>query len=237
MMSAAQQEAGLRTSGMTISSEDTRSRLIDDVSGFAALGWVITEIAYELLLGPHVRLLRTIAVGSGVGALVGLLVSTLQWSAFRHYVKNAGRWIVFTTAGYTLAGLLGSFLLYFAIDQTEFFRSTLGVQGALSSGITGLVVAAMQWPVLKDWVGPGIQWRSWMIPVTLGTALAVPIAWLAGVIVLALLGWLIGDGAWPVVIAGSYLAAAIAGSQAYGRFLDRAFNRVLPGAAPTEEAT
>jgi hypothetical protein len=229
MMNAARQGTALQSAGtMTLRSEASRIRIITACSAYGALGWVIAEIAYELLLGPHIRLLRTLAIGSGVGAAVGLLTSTLQWSVLRHYVGSAGRWVVATTVGYTLGGLLAGFLLYQAIELTDLFRSTLGVQGIISSGISGLAASTMQWPVLRGWIGPGLSWRSWIVPVTVGSALAAPVAWLAGVVVLALLALTIGDGAWPVVIAGSYLAAGLAGSVVYSRFLALGFRRVLP---------
>jgi len=229
MVKAAQQGAGLQTSGiMTLRSEASRIRIITACSAYGTIGWLIAEIAYELLLGPHIRLLRTLAIGSGVGAVTGLLTSTLQWSVLRHYVGTAGRWVVATTVGYTLGGLLASFLLYQAIELTDLFRSTLGVQGIVSSGIAGLAASIMQWPVLRSWIGQDLGWRRWIVPVTVGSALAAPVAWLAGVVVLALLALTIGEGAWPVVIAGSYLAAGIAGSVVYRRFLALGFRRVLP---------
>jgi hypothetical protein len=232
MMTTAQQSLGAQPARITIPSEADRKRIIARCSAYGALGWVITELAYELMLGPHIRLLRSVAVGSVVGALVGLLVASLQWSVLRHYVRGASLWVAATTAGYTLGGFLGGFLIYLAVAQTDIFRSTLALQGILSSGITGLVVGAIQWPMLKEWVGPALRWQSWIVPVTVGSALAAPVAGLAGGAVLALLAVTIGEGPWPLIVVGSYLTAAIAGSIVYRRFLASGFRRVLPAPEP-----
>jgi hypothetical protein len=213
---------------MTIPTESDRRKIIFRCSLWGAIGWVITELAYELLFGPHIRLLRTLAVGTLVGLLAGLFVSTTQWLVLRHYVRAAGWWIVATTAGYTLAGGVSGFLLYQAIASTDVFRTTLALQGILSSAATGLVVGVTQWLVLSDWVDPDLGWRSWIVPVTVGTALAAPVSALVGAGVLALLTWLVGVGSWTLIVIAAYLSAGIVGGTIYGRFLALGFRRTLP---------
>ena len=74
MTSTAQQATSWRAADeITIPAESSRIRIITQCSAYGAIGWVIAEIAYELILGPHIRLLRSVAVGSGIGAVVGLL--------------------------------------------------------------------------------------------------------------------------------------------------------------------
>ncbi|MFL5731790.1 MAG: hypothetical protein ACJ78Q_01205 [Chloroflexia bacterium] len=235
MISAAQQAAVPRsqTNYMVIPSDASRARIIARCTGYAALGWVIAEICYELLLGPHIRLLRSVALASGIGAVVGLLTSTLQWRVLRHYVQNAGWWVAATTFGHMFAGIFSGFLLYQAIQSVDLFRSTIPLQGVVCSGITGLVAGALQWLVLRNWVEPTVRREGWMRPVTIGSALSAPVAWLAGTVALTLLALLVGDGPWPLVVAGTYLTAGIAGSLVYRRFLHRAFHQVLPFPNPT----
>jgi MFS family permease len=213
---------------ITIPSEAHRRKLISRCALWGALGWVLTEILYEILFGPHIRLLRALAVGALIGVLVGLITSTMQWLALRRYVRAAGWWIVATTLGYTLAGTISSFLLWQAISNTEVFRTTLPLQGVISSAITGIVVSVAQWFVLADWTDPDLGWRSWIVPITVGTGLAAPAAWLAGAITLLLLTWLLGPGSWALIVVGAYLAAGVVGGNIFGRFIALGFRRTLP---------
>jgi hypothetical protein len=216
------------TTAMTIPTEHERERIATLCSVFGALGLVVAEILYEVLLGPHIRLVRTLSVGSMIGVVAGLLTATLQWLVLRRYVPGAGAWIVATTAGYTLAATMSSFLLYQAILETEQFTSVLPLQGVVSSGLSGLVLSVVQWVVLRRWVHPALGWRSWMVPLTLGNALAPPIAWLAGLGTGSLMTQLLGLGSWPVIALTGIIAAALAGAIVYGRFLAWGFHRVLP---------
>ena len=232
-MSTIQEAGGARASDIRIPTDNQRKKLIFRLSLYGAIGWVLTELMYELMLGPHIRLLRALAVGSLVGVLVGLLISTLQWLSLRHYVRAAGWWIVATTAGYTLGGVISSFTLYQAIANIEVFKTTLSLQGVLSSAVTGIVIGVTQWFVLGDWTDPELGWRSWIVPIALGTGLAAPVAWLAGGAVIGLLYWLLGAGPWPVIIVGGYLASGIAGGTVIGRFMAWGFRRTLPNALDT----
>lgn len=213
---------------MNIPAEADRRRIISLCSAAAVGGWIVAEVLNELLLGPHIRFLRTLSMGSGIGVYVGLLTSTLQWLVLRKYVPNAGLWILASTTGYTLAAMFGSALLYQAIQNTEQYTSILPLQGVASSGVSGLVLSVVQWFVLRRWVDPKLGWRNWMLPLTLGNALAPPVAWLAGSGVLGLLGRTFGLGAWPVILGVGYLAAGVAGGIVYGRFFGWGLRRVLP---------
>jgi hypothetical protein len=235
-MRSTDEEMNMEVTRMVLRTDADRQRIIRLCSLIGAIGWIVSEIAYELLLGPHVQLLRSLMIGSGVGALIGFLSSTTQWLVLNRYVRNAGWWIAATTAGYTLGGVLSSFFLYLAIQNTDLFRSTIPLQGILAGAFTGFTLGVVQWLVIGDWVDPDVSWRNWIVPVTVGTALAAPIAWLAGAIAILVLTWNIGQGAWPIVIIGGYLAAAFAGGIVYRRFLAQAFRRTLPLPQPARAA-
>jgi hypothetical protein len=206
---------------------DMRKRLIAACSISAALGWVLFELAIELMLGPHVSIGRSVTIGSAAGALVGLLMGGLQWHALRLYTRSAGLWIPVTTVGCTLAGLVGSIALYYAVQGAGYYPSVVAIEGLLPSAIIGAIVALFQWLVLRKW---SEHTRAWIPLVAIGTGLAVLAAFLVGLVVLSLLSWVLGLGAWPVILVAVYLSGGTAGGAVYGLFTAWAFRRVLPAA-------
>jgi hypothetical protein len=218
-------------------SEKERQKVIVLCSVFAAVGWGVTQLFFELLFGPHVQQLRMMALGAGVGAVVGLLTSTLQWFALRGYVRESGWWIAVSTAGSTLAGLLTGLFVYVAIANVDVYTTTIGIEGILAGCFAGLVAALTQWLVLRTWNKPDLGWRSWVVPVVIGSGLAAPVAALAGTGVILLLLWLLGPGAWPLILTAGYLTAGIVGGIIYGRFVAWGFKRTLPAAATATAAS
>src|SRR5687767_2312709 len=149
---------------MTITSLIERRRLILRYSLIAGLGWVLFQVLAEVLFGPHVSLARTVTIGSGVGAYVGLLMSTLQWLTLRRHVTNGGLWIPATTIGCTLGGVVGGYFYYMTVRHIGPFDITLPSGGVIESLITGLILASCQRLVLRNWVPNA---GAWVVPLML----------------------------------------------------------------------
>jgi hypothetical protein len=197
----------------------------------AALAWMLVESFSELLFGPHVRLVRSLALGSALGAAAGLLTSGLQWLALRGHVRGAGRLVPATMAGSTAAGLLGGLLLYTLINSMALYKVAVPLQGAAGAVIVGLVTALGQWAVLRSWAIPGRGWRLWAATTATGAALGAVCACIAAASVMLTLGGLLGRGAWPYIWIGAYLAGGIAGGAVFGRFVTLGLRRAVSGAA------
>ncbi|HET9496531.1 MAG TPA: hypothetical protein VFR15_20070 [Chloroflexia bacterium] len=212
---------------MLIPTATKRRSLITACSIAAGLGWVMFQLAVEVMLGPHITVGRSMTIGSAVGALVGLFMGGLQWRALHRYTRSAGLWVPVTTVGCTLAGLVGSIALYYAALDAGFYASVVAIEGVLPSAIVGAIVALFQWLVLRKW---SHHTRSWIPLVAIGTGLAVLAAYLTGLSVLGLLTWVLGVGAWPVVLSFVYLIGSAAGGAVFALFTAWAFRRVLPPA-------
>ncbi|HET9493080.1 MAG TPA: hypothetical protein VFR15_02500 [Chloroflexia bacterium] len=197
----------------------------------AALAWVVVESISELLFGPHVRLVRSLALGSAVGAAAGLLASGLQWFALRGRVRGAGRLVPATMAGSTAAGLLGGLAMYTLLNNVALYRVAVPLQGAAGAVFVGLVTALGQWAVLRSWAVPGRGWRDWARPAATGAVLGAASACAAAALVMGAFGGLLDRAAWPYIWIGAYLAGGIAGGTVFGRFVTLGLRRVLSGAA------
>ena len=210
---------------MDIKSAGERRRLIFRFSLLAGLGWMLFQVCVEILLGPHISLPRTVTIGSGVGALVGLLTSSLQWLVLRRYRSDAGWWIPATTIGCTAGGIIGAFVYSMAVRHVGPFDITLPSSGIIESLVVGSIMATCQWLVLRNWVSRA---GLWIPTITLGIGLAVPVGWLAGAGILALFNLVLGFGVWPVILVIAYLAGGLAGGGAFALFSALALHRVLP---------
>jgi hypothetical protein len=186
---------------------------------------VLFQLAVEVMLGPHVTIGRSMTIGSATGALVGLFMGGLQWRALHRYTRSAGMWIPVTTVGCTLAGLVGSIALYYATQDAGFYATVVAIEGLLPSAIVGAIIALFQWLVLRKW---SHHTRAWIPLVAIGTGLAVLAAYLTGLAVLALLSFMLGLGAWPVILSIVYLIGSLTGGAVYALFTAWAFRRVLP---------
>jgi hypothetical protein len=196
----------------------------------AALAWVLVESISELLFGPHVRPVRSLALGSMVGAAAGLITAGLQWAALRGRVRGAGRLVPATVAASTLAGLLGGLLMYALINSVPLYRVAVPLQGAAGAVFMGLVTALGQWVVLRKWAAPGNDWRAWAAPAATGAVLGAACACVAAAAVMGAFGGLLPRGAWPYIWIAAYLAGGITGGAVFGRFLTLGLRRVLSGA-------
>jgi hypothetical protein len=208
-----------------ISTEKKRHDLITACSIAAGIGWVLFQLAIEVMLGPHISIGRSVTIGSATGALVGLLTGGLQWRALHRYTHTAGLWIPVTTVGCTLAGLVGSIALFYAAQNAGFYASVVAIEGFLPSAIVGAIVALFQWLVLRKW---SHHTRAWIPLVAAGTASAVLAAYLTGLALLGLLSWALGLGAWSIILTIVYLVGSTAGGTVYALFTAWAFRRVLP---------
>ena len=213
---------------MTIEKGLDRRKLIVRYSLLAGLGWMVFQVCVELFLGPHVSLPRTITIGAGVGASVGLIMSSLQWLVLRHFRSDAGWWIPATTIGCTVGGLVGSFFYSLAVRHIGPLDITLPSGGIIESLIVGAILAACQWLVMRNWVERS---EMWVLPIVLGMGLAVPVGWLAGAGILAILNLALGYGVWPFILIVAYLIGGLSGGAVFALCSAWALHRVLP--APT----
>jgi hypothetical protein len=219
--------------GNLLGSEHERRVLTGWFGVSAALAWVLVESLSELLFGPHVRLVRSLALGSAVGAAAGLLASGLQWLALRGRVRDAGRLVPATMAGSTAAGLLGGLLLYTLINNVALYRVAVPLQGAAGAVIVGLVTALGQWAVLRSWAIPARGWRLWAATTATGAALGAVCACIAAASVMLTFGGLLDRGAWPYIWIAAYLAGGITGGAVFGRFVTLGLRRALSGSTFT----
>lgn len=210
------------------SSEEERRKLTRWCGLFAALGWMTLEVLFELLFGPHIRLVRSLAIGSGIGAVAGLLTSGLQWSVLRGYVHYPGWWIPAGTAGATLAGLISGLLLYTLNQHVALFNWILPLQGASGALFVGLVTAGMQWVVLRDWTASENEGRAWWIAAVAGSALGAAGACIIVAVLTGLLGAVLEKGAWPYILLAAYVTSGFVGGLAYGGGITWGLRRVLP---------
>jgi hypothetical protein len=212
-------------------SEEERRGVTRWYGVFAALAWALLEIFFELLFGPHLRLVRALAIGAGLGAAAGLFASMFQWLMVRHHIPDAGRLIPATTAGWTLAGLSGAVLLYALNQRVEFYRWNLPLQGAAAAFIAGLVGAGVPWVVLRQWAVARTGGRRWGASALCGTALGAACAYLFAFALIGQLGANADARAWPDFLLSALLGGGLLGGTVYGGFITTGLRRVLPGAS------
>src|SRR5689334_4909361 len=98
-------------SDLSAAAEKTQNRAVRSFGLVAGIGWLIFQLGFAVLLGPHVSLMRSVTLASGIGVFAGLLISGLQWAALQHSF-HAGWWVPATTAGCTLGGAAGGAIYY-----------------------------------------------------------------------------------------------------------------------------
>jgi hypothetical protein len=109
------------------------------------LGWTLATTA-GMLAGFLPILLLTPYIELGLVRILlplwaGLLVGIFQWLALRPYLTHSADWIIYGGAGWALGFALGLLLIQLLGGTTI---------GALISYILfGLIVALIQWPVLR----------------------------------------------------------------------------------------
>jgi hypothetical protein len=215
---------------MQFKSEEERRKLTRRCGAIAAVGWAVLEIFFELLFGPHLRIVRSMAIGAGIGAATGLIVAALQWMVLRRHVLDAGRLIPATMLGATLSGLVAGLLIYSFVHSAEVYGWIVPLRGITGAVFVGLVILRLQWMVLARREASWANWRHWAYPALGGSALAALSACVATFAIAGVLGVIMGRGGWPYIVLTAYLAAGIAGGILYGRTVTWGLQRVLVGA-------
>jgi hypothetical protein len=195
----------------------------------AALGWVILEVSFEVLLGPHVLLMRSLTIGCAIGAFVGLLTSTLQWIVLRDHVRYSGALIPAITAASTLSGMVCGLLLYSLSHNVPLYGWTIPLQGAVGAVFVGLVSAQAQWVVLRSRTGHGEGWGRWVTPTIAGTLLGAAFTCSTSLGVIMILTPIRARLGWPYILIVANLTAGIVGGAFYGRVITRGLRQLFVG--------
>ena len=217
---------------IAIAEPRARQTLIHRCSRAAAAGWLLFQGGANVLLGPHISIGRTLALGSSMGVIVGLIVALLQWGALRRYVA-AGWWIPATTAGCTVGGGLGAYFAYNSLQEWRGFTTLLPLPQLAANLLVGAILTGGQWLVLRHWVTGTGRWVSLNL---VGAGLAAPLAAVAGLLTAALLNAVLGLRAWPLTLVTCYLVNGVVGSLIYTRCAALAFNAILPHPVPAAPA-
>jgi hypothetical protein len=222
---------------IAIAAPHERQTLIHRCSRAAGAGWLLFQGGANLLLGPHISIVRTLALGSSIGVIVGLIVALLQWAALRRHVA-AGWWIPATTAGCTLGGSLGAYFAYNSLQEWRGFTTLLPLPQLAANLLAGALLTGGQWLVLRHWVTGTRRWVSLNLS---GAGLAAPIAAVAGLLTATLINSTLGLRAWPLTLVTCYVVSGSVGSLIYTRCAAGALASILPpqpapGAAPTPDA-
>jgi len=209
--------------------DEERRKLTRWCGAFAALGWVILEVSFELLLGPHVLLMRSLAIGCTIGVIVGLLTSTLQWVVLHDHVRSAGALIPAITAGSTLSGIVCGLLLYLLSHSVPLYRWTIPLQGAIGAVFVGSVIAQVEWVILRNRTRHEESWRRWATPTIVGTMLGAAFACIASLAVILILTPIRAKLGWPYILIVANLTAGIVGGAIYGRLVTRGLRHLFIG--------
>ena len=141
------------------------------------LGWTLaTTIGMLLGLLPFllfIDILPLIFFRIAVPIWAGILVGSFQWFVLRRYLTSCSHWILNVGAGWALGFALG-LLVIEALNKTPL--------GALVGYIIfGLIIALIQWPVLRREIPHVIPW---VIASILGWALGAYLSqWVLNLIV------------------------------------------------------
>lgn len=214
---------------ITIADPCERRVLIRRYSGAAGAGWLLFQLFANVLLGPHISLVRTLALGSSIGASTGLVVALLQWLALRRHVA-AGWWIPATTAGCTFAGSLGAYFAYNSLQEWRGFTTLLPLPQLAANLLVGAILTGGQWLVVRHWVTGARRWAGLQIA---GAGLAAPVAAIAGLLTAALLNTVLSLRAWPLTLVSCYVVSGAVGSLIYARCAALALAAILPHVAPS----
>jgi hypothetical protein len=129
------------------------------------LEWTLAT-ALGMLVGylPSIIFVDLIDLGLArvvIPVLAGLLVGFSQWVVLRQYLTESSDWILAGGAGWAVGYALGLFLI------NNLTGSLLG--GLLGYVLFGVIVALVQWPVLRREIPNALAW-----------VLASVIGWTAG---------------------------------------------------------
>ena len=128
------------------------------------ISWIVGLVVVSVLMRPVVAdfpyrlgLVSSLLVG---GAMVGII----QWTVLHPGAEKIGRWMLATTAGWTLCLLLDVLIAHIPI------RLVLGLAGG---AIGGIVLGYFQWRVMIPGIEARQEWvlmtiASWMLAFTLG---------------------------------------------------------------------
>jgi hypothetical protein len=183
----------------------------------AALGWLIATAFFELLFGPQVQVVRSLALGSGIGVACGLSTGVLEWQAVREQVPDAGRIIPAAIASWTLAGVLAGLLLYYLSRSVDVYGPGVPLQGVVGATVVGLLGMSGQWVVVRSWAASEGGGRRWLLAVAAGATLGGACAIASSALLLAIAAPILPKEIWPYALIAASLTAAVVGGLVYGR--------------------
>lgn len=160
------------------------------------LGWAFaTMIGMALGYLPSALFVEQVDLGLArvvVPLLAGLLIGLMQWLVLRNYLTHCGDWVFNMVGSWMAAYTVGLFVVSF------FARSVIAV--ALAYILFGVIVAVIQWPVLRREIP---QLWMWILANVVGWTLGGLAA--QGVMLL-----LFGDNP-PSLLASTLVNAAVTG--------------------------
>ena len=102
-------------------------------------------------------------------AMAGAVIGVMQWLVLRQHIPQAGWWVLATTAGWAMGGVV-SWAMGFAAAG-PMVRT---VDQVIFGAVTGAVVGAMQWGILRRHV-PQAGW--WVLASAAGSAVGGLVSW------------------------------------------------------------
>jgi len=109
------------------------AQLALDVLWYVVLGWFLVPL-FPLL-----------------GGVFGVAVGTLQWLVLRRHLPGSGAWVLATTAGFIVGGVLALVAMYAGADP----RRPAGF--AIFASVTP-IIGLTQWAVVRRWTPRGVVW-------------------------------------------------------------------------------
>lgn len=190
---------------------------IGELLGLGAVGLLAAALGPTLAESPRVVPQLTFAAAMiASGAVEGLIVGYFQWRVLRHALPGVprGRWLKATIVGALMAWTLGMLpSTVFAVLQptsqlgpdTEPSNWVVYPAAALLGAVAGLVLASMQWRVLRAHT----RNAGWWLP-------ANALAWALGMPIMFLIADLAVAFGYPTAVflvpAGLLLAGAVVGA-------------------------
>jgi hypothetical protein len=139
-----------------------------------AIGWVFGSIFFN-----------------GIPVIMaGAAISALQWAVLHGRIKNAWRWVIFSTAGW-----MGGYILFVSLFSTH--------MGLLLGPLMGISVGIPQWFILRK----EVNWAGWWIIMS-------AIGWTTGITVMP---GLLTSGALPGALTGLTLVLLLRYSPALNK--------------------
>lgn len=156
------------------------------------LGWTLAT-AIGMLLGflPSLLLVNILDLQWSrviVPLLAGFLIGLAQWAVLRNYLVESADWILAGGTSWAVGYALGLFLIN--------SLSTTALGGVIGFALFGVIVAVVQWPLLRREI-PSV-W-SWILANVLG--------WTAGFYLSQVaLEWFFNDPAINLVVSTSFVS-------------------------------